>query len=104
MGVPCDTPAFLNEAMPARYVSSDWAEREFCPTCGSSLFWSMRDGSHRVVSAQTLDDLTGVTFDSQIFVDEKPSCYDFANVTTIMTGAEVLAAFTSDAGAEKRDC
>ncbi|TCM57548.1 glutathione-dependent formaldehyde-activating enzyme [Rhizobium sp. PP-F2F-G48] len=103
MGVACDAPVFTADAALSRYTSSEWAEREFCGTCGSSLFWTARDGSYRVVSAQSLDDATGVTFETQIFVDEKPSYYAFADSTTMMTGAEVFAAFTSNAGAEKRD-
>jgi hypothetical protein len=32
-------------------------------------------------------------FDHQIFIDEKPTHYDFANKTKTMTGDEVLAIF-----------
>jgi len=35
-----------------------------------------------------------VVFDHQIFIDEKPSFYDFSNNTKNMTGAEVFAAFS----------
>ncbi len=39
---------------------------------------------------------------SQIFIDEKPAYYDFANKTHNMTGAEVFAAFAPpDAGQAK---
>jgi hypothetical protein len=31
-------------------------------------------------------------FDHQIFIDEKPAHYDFANDTTKMTGVELIAA------------
>lgn len=34
------------------------------------------------------------TFQEQIFVDEKPADYDFANDTPKLTGAEVFAKFT----------
>ena len=30
---------------------------------------------------------------NQVFIDEKPAYYDFANKTGTMTGAEVLALF-----------
>mgnify|MGYP000571980733 FL=1 len=34
-----------------------------------------------------------VEFDCQIFSDEKPDYYDFADQTKMMTGEEVFAAF-----------
>jgi hypothetical protein len=35
---------------------------------------------------------------SQIFIDEKPAYYTFANQTKTMTGAEVFAMFAPPAG------
>ena len=43
--------------------------------------------------AEALDERDGFTFVNQIFIDEKPPYYDFANATKTMTGAEVAAAF-----------
>ena len=45
------------------------------------------------MSAEAFDDRNGYAFKSQIFIDEKPAYYDFANKTHNMTGAEVFAAF-----------
>jgi hypothetical protein len=45
------------------------------------------------VSAEALDDRGGYAFKTQIFIDEKPGYYEFANKTHNMTGAEVFAAF-----------
>lgn len=75
------------------YASSEHAERQFCRTCGSALFWRMKDGSFVAVSAQAFDDPNGLPLTTEIFVDEKPTTYEFANATTKMTGAEVIAAF-----------
>jgi hypothetical protein len=76
------------------YASSEWGERCFCKTCGTPLFWRMQDGSLAVASAGALDDKRDLTFFSQIFVDEKPAYYAFANETSMMTGAEVVAMMT----------
>ncbi|MFC3693449.1 GFA family protein [Chenggangzhangella methanolivorans] len=73
------------------YRSSDYGERVFCKTCGSSLFWRMQDGSSAHVAVSALDDMSGLAFANQIFIDEKPSLYDFANSTRTMTGAEFVA-------------
>ena len=77
------------------YGSSDWGERGFCKFCGSSLFWRMRDGSHWIVSIQALDDLPDAKFAGQLFIDEKPATYSFAENTHTMTGAEFAAMFAS---------
>ncbi len=75
------------------YRSSDWAERAFCKRCGSTLFYRLVGSNHHFVSAETFDDTTGFALTHQIFIDEKPAYYDFANKTSNMTGAEVIAAF-----------
>lgn len=75
------------------YDSSDWAERGFCGNCGSNLFYRMKDGSYIGVPYGLLDNQEGFEFTTQIFVDRKPSTYDFTNKTKAMTGDEVFAAF-----------
>ncbi len=75
------------------YRSSEWAERCFCKQCGAVLFYRLVGKDFYAVSAESFDDRSGFAFTSQIFVDEKPSYYDFANKTKNMTGPEVFAAF-----------
>jgi hypothetical protein len=76
------------------YRSSEWAERCFCKTCGRVLFYRLvGKDNFGVISAEALDDRAGLKFASQIFIDDKPGYYDFANTTHNMTGAEVFAAF-----------
>jgi hypothetical protein len=75
------------------YRSSEWAERCFCKVCGASLFYRLVGKDFHAVSAEAFDDREGFVLASQIFIDEKPGYYDFANKTHTMTGAEVFAAF-----------
>lgn len=75
------------------YRSSEWADRGFCKKCGTPLFYRLRGQGYYAVSLEALDDRDGFTFVNQIFIDEKPPYYDFANATKTMTGAEVAAAF-----------
>ncbi|MGE3150677.1 MAG: GFA family protein [Pseudorhodoplanes sp.] len=79
------------------YRSSEWAERCFCKVCGTSLFYRLVGKDFYAVSAEAIDDKSGFVFTTQIFIDEKPAYYDFANETKIMTGAEVFAAFSGEA-------
>ena len=57
------------------------------------LFYRLVGKNLHFVSAEAFDDRSGYAFTSQIFIDEKPAYYDFANKTHNMTGAEVFAAF-----------
>lgn len=75
------------------YRSSQWAERAFCAECGSNLYWRLQDTNHFAIAAGTLDDQSQMRFTRQIFVDEKPGYYDFANSTEMQTGEQVFAAF-----------
>ena len=77
------------------YPSSEWAERGFCRKCGSSLFWRGIEDGHVAVSMQAFDDPTRFSFAEEIFIDEKPATYSFANQTRKMTGAEVIAAYAA---------
>jgi hypothetical protein len=77
------------------YRSSEWAERCFCKQCGTPLFYRLVGKDFYAVSVEAFDDRGGFALTSQIFVDEKPTYYDFANKTKNMTGAEVFAAFAA---------
>jgi len=92
-----DAVTFEGEDSISVYKSSEWGERGFCSKCGTNLFWRMADRSHYVVSAGALEESDGLVLTHEIFVDEKPSFYDFANDTERMTGAEVFAKFAPGA-------
>ncbi|MEL6450516.1 MAG: GFA family protein [Pseudomonadota bacterium] len=83
----------------AAYASSPWAERVFCKTCGSNLFYRvtapgpMQGEMH--LGAGTLDQLPDVPFTHELFIDLKPDNYSFDGgaARKQMTEAEVLAMF-----------
>ena len=41
------------------------------------------------------EDSASLVFKSQVFIDEKPEYYEFANTTKKFTGAEIFAMFGS---------
>ena len=77
------------------FDSSAWAERGFCNKCGSHLFYRLKEQNQYIVPVGLFDNFTEVVFDHQIFIEEKPSFYSFANETKNMTGAEVFAQFAA---------
>ena len=76
------------------YKSSEWGERGFCKHCGTPLFWRLSGSNTYSFSAGALDDQTGLKLTMEIFIDEKPAFYDFANETRRLTGAEAMAALS----------
>lgn len=75
-----------------RYDSSSWAERGFCNKCGTHLFYYLKPQSQYFMAVGLFDNVPDITFDHQVFIDEKPAYYCFAEETRNMTGAEIFAA------------
>ena len=61
------------------FRSSDKAERGFCPTCGSVLFWRQDGREGLSVSPGTLDNPTGLRLASHIYVADKGDYYAIAD-------------------------
>ncbi|NBA93883.1 GFA family protein [Pseudomonas sp. R5(2019)] len=94
MAVDTETaPVYASEEHIKVFSSSDWAERGFCDTCGTHLFYRLKQGGFYSVPLGLLQGPENWTFDLQVYIDEKPAWYDFSNKTKTMTGAEVEAAF-----------
>ncbi|WP_223789997.1 GFA family protein [Marinicella meishanensis] len=77
------------------YDSSEWAERGFCAHCGSHLFYRLKANQHHMVPVGLFTDDSGLTFDQQVFIDEKPPYYTFADATREnLTGPELFAKYS----------
>ena len=79
-----------------RYASSDWAERGFCGRCGTHLFYHYKPKGTYACLAGFFPDAPGLTLTSEIFIDEQPPYYSFAEPTIRKTGAQVLAEIEQD--------
>ncbi len=88
-------PKLTGEASLGIYPSSEWAERVFCKTCGSHLFYRLKDGSFHGVSSGLFAP-ENLSVKQQIFIDEKPDYYALRNDTPTLTGEQVFAAFSQD--------
>jgi hypothetical protein len=98
MAVSCGTDVVFDGAEHiALFDSSAWAERGFCNRCGSHLFYRIKQTGQHEVLAGIFDEHEGLVFDHQVFVDERPAYYAFANQTEELTGAECFARFASAA-------
>jgi len=73
------------------FASSNWAERAFCSKCGSNLWYRFTPTDHYSFTAGLFEMGSEAEIEQQIFVDEKPAFYDFAQKTPMKTGAEIIA-------------
>ena len=76
------------------FASSDWAERSFCGTCGSSLWYLLTAPgapADYYLAAGLMDQLSGVTLANEIYVDHRPQAFAFAGPARQITEAEFMA-------------
>ncbi len=94
LAVECSSDvSFRGEENITIYQSSEWAERGFCKKCGSHLFYRLKQNNQYYIPVGIFDNDQGLVFEHQVFIDEKPEYYSFANETKNMTGAELFAQF-----------
>ncbi|MFV0665299.1 GFA family protein [Denitromonas sp.] len=98
LAVECGTAVTIaGEDSVTVFDSSPWAQRGFCKHCGTHLFYRLKEAQQYHLPAGLFDEAPGFSFDQQIFVDEQPAYYRFANDTRNLTGAEVFALYAPPA-------
>lgn len=93
-----DALSWEGEAQIRTLQSSDWAERAWCKRCGSILYFRFTDGPRAQdgtidLSIGLFDDLSGMEFTSEIYIDHKPAAYAYAGERKRLTRNEALARF-----------
>lgn len=97
LAVECGTDVQMEgEQNVALYASSDWAERGFCRHCGTHLFYRVKQDGFHAIPLGVLDHDPGWQLGEEVFIDDKPPYYDFANPTKKLTGAEAFAQFGTE--------
>lgn len=81
---------FHSEDLISRYKSSEWAERGFCSNCGSNLFYHLLPTDAYSIPIDLFDDLPDTALTTEVYYDQKPEYYDFANETKKLTEAEIM--------------
>ena len=61
------------------YAASAFAQRGFCGTCGSVLFWKSPAVSHIAILAGSLDDPSGLRAAYHICTQGRPAFYDLTD-------------------------
>lgn len=78
------------------YNSSEWAERGFCQQCGTHLFYRFKDNGFYAIPVGLFDEKEQWQLADQVFIDNKPDYYSFAEKTRNLTEAEVIAQFSGN--------
>lgn len=76
------------------YASSAWAQRAFCNRCGTHLYYKLLATGEYFVPAGVFDS-SDFELASQIYIDNKPDYYSFANQTPVLTEQQVVEQFSS---------
>jgi len=82
--------------------SSDWAARDWCDACGSTLWYRVTLPGHEFyhTSAGLFENAGNLKLTKEIFIDRKPDGYAFAGDHDLKTQAEMEAIF-ADMGAKQ---
>ena len=80
----------LGEGEVTTFRSSDWAERAFCPKCGTALYWRALDSDVHSINPFVLKYQSALNFTSEVYIDNKPDAYAFAGDRPRLTEAEVV--------------
>ena len=75
------------------YRSSEWAERAFCGTCGSTLWYATLQDGVRNLSAGLFENAAGGTLAKEFFANRCPSGYGFAGDHRRLSSEETEALF-----------
>ena len=76
-----------------RYDSSSWAERGFCTTCGTVLFYAFKGSGSYAMSVGVFDDPAQFPLASEIFIDRKLPGFSLSGDHARLTEAEVFAKY-----------
>ena len=75
------------------YRSSDWAERGFCPKCGSTLWYGTVHDGARHLSAGLFENAGGAPLKLEFFSDMCPDGYRFAGDHKRLSTEDTIALF-----------
>jgi len=95
-----DGVTFGGSQSPSVYRSSDWAERGFCAICGTHLFYHLLPTGDYMLSAGLFGEAVDFRLSSQVFFDDKPDFYQFANDTPTLGKDPMIAQFSASSQTE----
>jgi hypothetical protein len=65
------------------FASSETAQRGFCKTCGSQMFWKEHGTANTSIMAGSIDGDSGLRMDKQLFPNAKGDYYALPEVSCV---------------------
>lgn len=88
------------ESVIGTFQASEWGERGFCTSCGSTLFWRMQGGPITNLAIGLFDDRNGWSVSREIFVDHRagwlPAWQEASQSTEAQEFEKLNAAFQGE--------
>jgi len=100
MSLGIDEGSLSLEGPVKTYRSSEWAERGFCGTCGSTLFYGTVEDGARHPSADLFENAANADLKLEFFADQAPG-YALAGTHRKMTAKETIALFAPETGEDQ---
>lgn len=100
MSLGIDEGSLSFEGPVKTYRSSEWAERGFCETCGSTLFYGTVADGNRHPSAGLFENAGNAKLKLEFFADDAPG-YALAGSHRKMTATETIALFAPEEGKDQ---
>ena len=97
MSLTVDEGSLEFEGPVKAYRSSEWAERGFCGTCGSTLFYGTIGDGVRRPAAGLFKDAANAVLTGEYFTDNAPN-YALSGTHTKMTTKETFELFAPELG------
>lgn len=95
MSVDLDQDSIDIDGEVTLFRSSDWAERGFCATCGSTVFYATVHDGRRNLAAGLFPNAADATLMHEFYADAAPDSYALENRgQTKLTTDETIALFT----------
>lgn len=80
------------------FRSSEWAERGFCETCGSTLWYGTVHDGARHLAAGLFENAAGGDMKMEFFADQCPQGYGLKGDHRRLSTAETIAMFEEEGG------
>jgi len=93
ISIALDPESIVVEGPTQSFRSSEWAERGFCGTCGSTLWYGTVHDGARNLSAGLFENAGGAPLKLEFFVDQCPQGYALTGDHRKMTTEETIALF-----------
>ena len=96
VSIETEADSITIEGPARRYQSSEWAERGFCGTCGSTLWYGTTGDGVRNLAAGLFDDAGHGEMSIEFFADMCPGGYALTGDHRRLSEQETIALFTGE--------